>query len=42
MFGGASLDGFKIRVTGDLQQATQRCEPPPTPITDLVRSRRRK
>jgi hypothetical protein len=41
-FENGQVDGFKMWATSALQQAIQRCEPPLTPMTDLVRSRRRK
>jgi hypothetical protein len=40
-FENGQVDGFKRMTTGGyLQQAMMQCEPPLTPITDLVRSRR--
>ncbi|MBX9592395.1 MAG: hypothetical protein K2X43_24170 [Hyphomonadaceae bacterium] len=39
-FENGRVDGFKMVATSALQQALQRCEPPLSPMTDLVRSRR--
>jgi hypothetical protein len=40
-FENGQVDGYKQFASGALQQALQRCEPPLTPMTDLVRPRRR-
>lgn len=39
-FENGQVDGYKMMATSALQQALQRCEPPLSPMTDLVRSRR--
>lgn len=39
-FDNGQVDGQKMMATSALQQALQRCEPPLSPITDLVRPRR--
>jgi len=41
-FESGQVDGYLQWATSALQQAMQRCEPPLTSMTDLVRSRRRK
>jgi hypothetical protein len=41
-FENGQVDGYKQFASGALQQAVQRCEPPLTPMTDLVRPRRRR
>ena len=41
-FENGQVDGYKQMATSALTQAMQRCEPPLTPMTDLVRSRGRK